>query len=291
MNRQMIICTLRDKERVAGVPIVSVSPVRLIVSALCAGLVGLTLSVAPACAGAVKPPEREGPMNGGGANSWGAGIQKPSAAKGSNPVARPAFADFGQARASRDARQTADWVVASADNHDLPFVIVDKVDAKVFVFDATGRILGASSALLGAARGDNSVPGIGDRALADQPPETRITPAGRFLAALGVNAHHHDVVWVDYHAAVALHRVVTTNPQEHRLERLATSTPLDNRISWGCINVPVRFYETVVRPAFIGTRGFVYVLPEARPALAFFGAYDAEERMRSGYAHGTKTAN
>jgi hypothetical protein len=132
--------------------------------------------------------------------------------------------------------------------------------------------------LLGAARGDDTVPGIGDRAYSAMPPETRTTPAGRFVAALGSNTRGEDVVWVDYEAAVDIHRVVTTNPKERRLERLATPTPLDNRISYGCINVPKRFYENVVRPAFRRTHGIVYVLPEARTAREVFGSYDVEER-------------
>jgi hypothetical protein len=198
---------------------------------------------------------------------------------------------FGREQASRDARHIADWIVDSADNQGLPFVIVDKIDAKVFVFDPGGRIRGAAPALLGLARGDDTVPGIGDRELSDQSPETRTTPAGRFVAALGLDSHDQDVVWVDYDAAVALHRVITTNPEERRLERLATPTPLDNRISWGCINVPARFYENVVSPAFTGTDGIVYVLPETRPAREVFGSYDVEERLARNYAdrmHATK---
>lgn len=192
-------------------------------------------------------------------------------------------ADFARERASRDARHVADWVVDSGDNRGMPFVIVDKMDAKVFVFDAGGRILGAAPALLGSARGDDSFPGIGDREYSDMRPEERTTPAGRFVAVLGRNFRGEDIVWVDYEAAVSLHRVITTNPQERRLERLATPTPLDNRISYGCINVPARFYETVVRPAFTGTDGIVYVLPEARSVREVFGSYDVEERARRHY--------
>ena len=191
---------------------------------------------------------------------------------------------FGRVSASQDARHIADWVVDSADNRGLPFVIVDKTEAKVFVFDAGGRILGAAPALLGAARGDDSVPGIGDREYVDMPPETRTTPAGRFVAALGMNTRNEDVVWVDYDAAVDIHRVVTTNPKERRLQRLATPTPLDNRISYGCINLPKRFYEKVVQAAFTGTNGIVYVLPETRPAHEVFGSYDVDERERQQYA-------
>lgn len=182
----------------------------------------------------------------------------------------------------------ADWIVDSVDNQGLPFVVIDKIGARIFVFDAGGRIRGAAPALLGLARGDDTVPGIGDRELSDQPPETRTTPAGRFVAALGMDTRGEDVVWVDYEAAVSIHRVITTKPEERRLERLATPTPLDNRISYGCINVPARFYETVIQPAFTGTNGIVYVLPETRSAREVFGSYDVAERLRRDYADRTQ---
>jgi hypothetical protein len=185
------------------------------------------------------------------------------------------IAYFGRETASSDAVQLADWIVDSRDNQNLPFVVVDKIDARIFVFDAGGRILGAAPALLGLARGDYTVPGIGERKLSDMPPATRTTPAGRFVAAMGMDARGEDVVWVDYDAAVSLHRVITTNPEERRLERLATPTPLDNRISFGCINVPAKFYDMVVRPAFSGTTGIVYILPETRPAREVFGLHGA----------------
>jgi hypothetical protein len=189
-------------------------------------------------------------------------------------------ADFGKEIASRESRQIADWIVDAADNRGLPFVVLDKIAAKMFVFDAAGRIQGAAAALLGSARGDDSVPGIGDREFSAMPPETRTTPGGRFVAALGMDTHGKDVVWVDYEAAVSIHRVINTKPKERRLQRLASATPLDNRISYGCINVPVRFYENVVKPAFTGTDGIVYVLPETRPAREMFGAYDVDARTR-----------
>jgi hypothetical protein len=101
------------------------------------------------------------------------------------PAHRPQRANFELERASHEARYVADWVVDSGDNRDLPFVIVDKKDAKVFVFDAHGRLHAAAPALLGEARGDDEVPGIGDRALSSIRPEEKTTPAGRFVAALG----------------------------------------------------------------------------------------------------------
>jgi hypothetical protein len=198
------------------------------------------------------------------------------------PVAAhsPKRANFERERTSTEARHVADWVVDSGDNRSLPFAIVDKTEAKVFVFDAHGRLRGAAPALLGLARGDDAVPGIGDRAMSSMRPEERTTPAGRFVAALDRNLRGKEILWVDYDDAISMHPVITTKPKERRAQRLATPTPLDNRISYGCINVPAKFFENVVRPAFTGTNGIVYVLPETRPAREVFASYDVEERAR-----------
>jgi hypothetical protein len=194
---------------------------------------------------------------------------------------RPRLARFLGEPASVDAQQVADWVVDSGDNRRLPFVIVDKTDAKVFVFDSEGQLRGAAPALLGLARGDDSVAGIGDRKLSTIRPDERTTPAGRFVAALGNDLGTRDIVWVDYAAAVSLHRVITTSPKERRLQRLATASPLDNRISYGCINVAEKFYDTVVNPAFTGTNGIVYILPETRSIRDVFPeAWDQGSGLR-----------
>ena len=167
----------------------------------------------------------------------------------------------------------ADWVVASADNGGSSFVIIDKKDAEVFVFDAQGQILGAAPALLGLGVGDDSAPGVGNKPLSAIRPQDRTTPAGRFNAFLGHERGHPDFFWVDYKNAVALHRVVKGTPKDHRAERLASPTPLDNRITFGCINVPVAFFEQTVLPAFKGTKGVVYILPEVKPMRDFFPHY------------------
>ncbi|MCK9382486.1 MAG: hypothetical protein M0P95_15660 [Sulfuritalea sp.] len=189
-------------------------------------------------------------------------------------------AGFEHERASRDARAMADWVVDSGDSRGMPFAIVDKKDAKVFVFDADGRLRGAAPALLGLAVGDDAVPGIGDRPLSSIRPQERTTPAGRFVATLDRNLHGKQILWVDYGGAISMHPVINTKPAEHRPQRLASPTPLDNRISYGCINVPANFFATVVRPAFTGTSGIVYVLPEIKSAFEVFGSYDVEDLTR-----------
>jgi hypothetical protein len=187
-------------------------------------------------------------------------------------------ADFARERATRTIREFADWVVDSGDHKGLPFVIIDKPDARVYVFEASGRIRGAAPALLGSAPGDDSAPGIGKLDLSDMGPAVRTTPAGRFVSGIGTNFRGEDVLWVDYDAGLSLHRVLTTKPEERRLERLATPTPADNRISYGCINVPKKFYEKIVAPTFTGTEGIVYILPELGSARELFNTYVVGER-------------
>jgi hypothetical protein len=195
----------------------------------------------------------------------------PASTVAETAVARAA--DFGTEAASKNAARVADWVVGSRDNQGLPFVILDKVEAKVFVFYQDGRLRGAAPALLGSARGDDSVPGIGDRKLSEIRPAERTTTAGRFVASLGHNLQKEVVLWVDYRGGIALHRVVTSNPKERRLQRLATASPQDNRISYGCINVSAKFFDTVVRPTFTGTNGIVYIVPEVRSIQDVFSSY------------------
>jgi hypothetical protein len=226
----------------------------VLVGALFAGLLATAPAASPAAAANANgpPPGRQDAPTG---STPGAGPSRKA------PTKR---ARFSGEPASRDAQQVADWVVASGDNHGLPFVIIDKVNAKVFVFDPPGRLRGAARALLGLARGDDSVPGIGSRKLSGIRPEERTTPAGRFVASLGNDLGEKDVLWVDYDAAISLHRVIKGDPGDHRLLRLGTKSSLDKRISYGCINVPASFYERIVRPVFVKTNGIVYILPEIK---------------------------
>lgn len=190
-------------------------------------------------------------------------------------LAGPSSSDDSAAAASTAAGEVTAWIRDTADNQGLPFLIVDKVNAQVLAFDPDGRLLGTAPVLLGLARGDISPQGVGDRPLSAIGPADRITPAGRFVASMGENLGGKGILWIDYDAALSLHPVITTRPADRRLQRLATATPQDNRISFGCVNVPVRFYEEIVQPAFNGTVGIVYILPESGSlADVFFSAPD-----------------
>ncbi len=171
---------------------------------------------------------------------------------------------FASESASLRVREMAQWIVSSRDNLNLPFAIVDKVNAKVYVFAMDGEFYGAAPVLLGLAKGDHTAPGIGDMPMSRIPPGERTTPAGRFVSTFGRNHKGKEILWLDYDQSLSMHAVVKGTAQDRRAERLASSTPLDNRISFGCINVPVDFFQNVIQGKFTDAGGVVYVLPEIR---------------------------
>ena len=203
-----------------------------------------------------------------------AGFDGALAAERSGAPVRPHGAQSPQDRQelSVEARTLLSSISAANDHAGSAFVIVDKKRAQLLVFDGSARLRGSSPVLLGAALGDESVPGIGERPIAQVLPAERTTPAGRFVAERGRNTHGEDVIWVDYDAAVSMHRVRTGNAAERRAERLATPTIDDNRISYGCINVPAAFYETHLRPLFATHKAMVYVLPDSKSLRDVFSS-------------------
>jgi hypothetical protein len=188
-------------------------------------------------------------------------------------------ADFGAFKAPAAVKTLADWIVRSGDHRSRSFALLDKRDAQLYVFEPDGRLQARSAVLLGYARGDHTVPGIGDRPLDQVRPEERTTPAGRFLLEAGRNTHGEDILWVDYDAAVSIHRLRANNPTERRVQRMQSPSSADNRISYGCINVPVPFYDAVMKPAFSRTahaeRGVLYILPEVLPLSEVFPGLEA----------------
>jgi hypothetical protein len=164
------------------------------------------------------------------------------------------------------------WVTTSGDNNGLSFIVIDKLDARIFVFDSQGKSLGAAPALIGITRGDDSAPGVGHRSLDKIPVGQRTTPAGRFIARFGPAKRHAPVLWVDYADAISLHPVVTTNTEERRLQRIQSTSAEDHRISFGCINVPASFYSKVVKPLFKtrNSSSVVYILPDTKSLAEVF---------------------
>lgn len=196
-------------------------------------------------------------------------------AAAAQPLAGPA--DFRNDLPSPDARLMANWVVGTRDNGQRAFILVDKKDAREYVFTPDGHLVDSAPVLLGEAQGDRVIPGTETKLPSEIKPDEKTTPAGRFVAEPGVNADDEDVIWVDYDAAISMHRVRPAVAAEQRLERLATLTTDDNRISFGCINLPRSFYEDVAKPTVTKYGAIIYVLPETTTVQAEFGAYDVTD--------------
>lgn len=172
----------------------------------------------------------------------------------------------GEESQSAASTRVADWIAASGDNGALPYIIVDKQTASLLLFDAKGKPLGKVPVLIGVAVGDDATPGIGNKSLAEIGPAEKTTPAGRFLAKYGLAAGNQKVLWVDYATSVALHPIPPgASKKERRRQRMLSPTSDDNRITFGCINVPLAFYNKSVRPIFQKKGGYVYVLPDTKP--------------------------
>lgn len=174
---------------------------------------------------------------------------------------------------THEARELHDWVVKSRDHDALPFAIVDKKAARIFVFDSHGRLRGQSSALLGQAPGDDSAPDVGEHTQEGAVPfKERTTPAGRFVSQPGVNLTGERVVWVDWNAAFAIHRLRPGRSKADRVRRLASPDAADHRASLGCVVVPVQFFKDVVERWLGAHRAVVYVMPESGDARDLFNS-------------------
>ena len=202
-------------------------------------------------------------------------VDTPEAALPPPPAPPVARADFGGESASHDAQSVAHWAVRSGDPKGLPFVIIDKANARLYAFDAGGKLSGATPVLIGMGIGDTFPPGVINMEMNETQPWQRVTPAGRFEAEVYEKPNGKSSIWVDYDAGIALHRMPTRKTAQRRAERMVSPRPEDHRITYGCINVPGAFYEEVILPAFQARGGIAYVLPEKMPLRAVFKSYDA----------------
>src|SRR4051794_35106606 len=82
-----------------------------------------------------------------------------AAARSPAKAASAASAESQTDTPSEGVAELTSWVVGSRDNGKLPFMVIDKVGARLFVFDAAGQQLGTAPVLIGITKGDESAPG------------------------------------------------------------------------------------------------------------------------------------
>lgn len=235
-------------------------------------LAGLALTVPGAQGNPSPPPQAQSKAKPQTAKSQPAKRATATASrKKSSPGKQTAAKVAAPIVPSDAATRVAGWIASSGDNRTLPYAIVDKNNAALFLFDASGKPLGAVPVLIGVAVGDEATPGIGSKNLAEIGPAEKTTPAGRFLAKFGLAFGKERILWVDYATSVALHPIPKgANKKERRAQRMLSPTSDDNRITFGCINVPSAFYTKTLSRVFKRKGGYVYVLPDTKPLEAVF---------------------
>src|SRR4051812_32056293 len=86
-----------------------------------------------------------------GISAFSAGASQPRTGAAAHSAAAPTkhrhLAEFGATAPGPDARYLADWIAYSNDAGDLPFLIVDKKSAELYVFDHEGTLAGATPIL------------------------------------------------------------------------------------------------------------------------------------------------
>ena len=148
------------------------------------------------------------------------------------------------------------------------FIIADKPNAMMHMFNADGSHFLSDPTLYGKEKGDV----LG--AVSSLEGGQKITPAGKFT--LKARDSHYaggkDLVLVeslDATGYIAIHAADVSTPSERRLERLASETTEDNRISYGCINTAHATFINKIAPhvaEFDG--GLIFVLPDATEKTA-----------------------
>ncbi len=163
-------------------------------------------------------------------------------------------------------------MVAGHDNEGLPFVIVDKKGGRIFVFEAGGQLRGASPAPTGLAPGDHGVPGMAQRSVASLREDERTTPAGRFVSEPGHNRGQGEaIVWIDYAAKLAIHRLRPAPPAERRAERLASRPPTTTAspwAAWWCRSASMKTLSVPSSAEAVASS----TLPETQPLQRMLGA-------------------
>ena len=191
-----------------------------------------------------------------------------------------------KAEMSEAAQRTYELVAPIAKEGNRWFMITDKADGKLHVFDAKGDPVVQAPALTGRGVGDKVIGGNG------------VTPAGKFTLQIAqdpeyYSGYRYDLVEsADATGVIAVHAVWNGTKSEKRSERLASKTAADNRISWGCINTTNEVFTEKLLPNWEHLNGsLMFVMPEnaadlermfpAKTSVTSKGASSAESAVQT----------
>ena len=144
------------------------------------------------------------------------------------------------------------------------FIIADKPNGMLHIFKEDGSHALSDAALYGKDKGD-----VLD-AISSLEGGPKITPAGKFTMKEVPGKYAGKVSLMlmesqDYTGYIAVHAADTSNQSENRLDRLASTTTEDNRISYGCINTNHDTFINKIKPNISKLDGgMMFILPDAQ---------------------------
>lgn len=128
----------------------------------------------------------------------------------------------------------------AAQNGDTNFLMVDKINGKIMLFQ-DGRLVLRAAALTGANLEDVIPASAYSKTVDEQGFDEKVTPAGRFTVHREHDTDYGDVLTLNEIRgdswSIAIHQVYTGTPSERRPERLRSGRGSESHISFGCINV------------------------------------------------------
>lgn len=156
--------------------------------------------------------------------------------------------DLTREQASPDVERLASWAVESQDHAGLPFIVIDSDGARLFAFDAAGRLLASAPVLPVAGH-------------ADGPAARPAAPAGRFVSDGWPPGE--GITWIGGDAALSLHRAPAGT---------SADSPGDRRAPGGLLQVADNFYTSYLQP-LKGQASIAYVLPQGASGRKAFDAH------------------
>jgi hypothetical protein len=171
------------------------------------------------------------------------------------------------------------------------FIIADKPNGMLHVFNADGSMLVQDAALYGKDIGDT------EGKVSSLEGGKKITPAGNYTLRAAANADYAGGKLLQLvetkdtnNAYIAVHAAYLGDPKEQRLQRLASPGAEGKRISYGCVNTTHDTFLKSILPNIDSLNGgMIFVLPDAQTDTAAMFPTKTEATTFTGTEKNTKS--
>lgn len=161
----------------------------------------------------------------------------------------------------------------AAQNGDKTYIMVDKVNGKIILFE-DGKLVLIAPALTGESLSDIIPSTAFGKTLDQQAGEDKTTPVGRFTVSVADDPHYGKLLQINEVRGddwtIAVHKVYTGTASEKREQRLASNNPDDKHITYGCINVAEQTIKELIAHVGNNQSTPIYILPQNKAYTAEF---------------------